>query len=71
MNFIRPFRTNSRMVVFRWSATPIKMGGSQESWSTPPHHHRSSLNSNYRLVFYITSFEIGWKDVADFFLKNI
>ncbi|ULT88566.1 hypothetical protein L3Y34_007639 [Caenorhabditis briggsae] len=31
-----------------WSATPIKMGGSQESWSTPPHHHRSSLNSNYR-----------------------
>ncbi|CAP28432.2 Protein CBG08588 [Caenorhabditis briggsae] len=36
------------MVVFRWSATPIKMGGSQESWSTPPHHHRSSLNSNYR-----------------------
>ncbi|CAL2044531.1 unnamed protein product [Caenorhabditis brenneri] len=30
-----------------WSATPIKMGGSQESWSTPP-HHRSSLNSNYR-----------------------
>uniref|UniRef100_A0A1I7TAE3 DENN domain-containing protein n=1 Tax=Caenorhabditis tropicalis TaxID=1561998 RepID=A0A1I7TAE3_9PELO len=35
------------MVVFRWTATPIKMGGSQESWSTPP-HHRSSLNSNYR-----------------------
>ncbi|CAQ35079.1 DH domain-containing protein [Caenorhabditis elegans] len=30
-----------------WSATPIKMVGSQDSWGTPP-HYRSSLNSNYR-----------------------